>query len=301
MQCQTCNYELWNLSQPHCPECGTGFDLRDYRFTPGTVAFACPHCQHLHGGLGDSYLPSTDDQAQCLNCNAVMTVTDMSVIPMGDGPIHAEFGRYEPAPWIKRKQIGFWRAWWQTCVMALFDPQQLGKRIPQTHGFGDAYKFTTLTIFLSMVSTAVVGLVLVLLANSGMNQGPTAVQHWNQQVFAQLIQPFFSVLIPLFIVAIYAGPAHLLLRITGGCRKTFQTTANSFLYGQGTMIIGIIPLSTCSSGVGSIWALVSTILILTASQRISGLRATMAVLLPLILLFMCCLGSAAAMIAYVFP
>jgi hypothetical protein len=79
MKCKNCDYALWNLTEPRCPECGTGFDVQQYWFAPGSVIFKCPFCQHPHEGRDARGLPF--DAGKCEGCGQLLVVEQMAVQP----------------------------------------------------------------------------------------------------------------------------------------------------------------------------------------------------------------------------
>ncbi len=80
MRCRKCNYPLWNLSEPRCPECGERFDILSYWFEPGTVWFKCPYCGHKHTGRDSRGLPF--DAGKCEKCGQMLVVEQMQVEPV---------------------------------------------------------------------------------------------------------------------------------------------------------------------------------------------------------------------------
>src|ERR1700679_478827 len=86
MRCRKCNYSLWKLNRANCPECGTAFDWRTYRFRPNAIGLACPHCGHLHK---DSP-PSTATWITCHGCGKSVTAKAMQVVPLTADPRQAE-------------------------------------------------------------------------------------------------------------------------------------------------------------------------------------------------------------------
>jgi hypothetical protein len=300
MRCRTCNYALWNLNNPQCPECGTEFDLRSYRFTPGTVAFGCPHCGALHGGAGPNYLPAETDTATCQSCSQTMTVTNMAVVPLSDDAT-AESGM--TLPWEQRSELGLFTAWWKTCILTMTDPAQVGRSLSDSTSFWTAYWFAAMTYLLGgIVNAVVMGTcfgALYLAMSTGGPMGPGAPDP-NEMLFNAIVQVVmvpFSLLIPFFLVGITGGAAHLVLMITGARKSGFQTTAVTMLYGQGPMLLYLIP--ACGYYIGAVWALVATILILMRTQDVSGFRATLAMLILPILgtLFFCAiLGTVIALL-----
>jgi hypothetical protein len=80
MKCRKCDYPLWNLREPRCPECGERFDVLSYWFEPGTVAFKCPYCDHRHIGTDLRGMPF--DAGRCHGCGQMLVVEQMPVEPI---------------------------------------------------------------------------------------------------------------------------------------------------------------------------------------------------------------------------
>ena len=175
MKCTTCGYILLNLTTPRCPECGTPFDVRDYSFEPGTVAFACPHCGVLHVGHGERYIPATTDQATCDGCGQIMRVGDMRVVPVVDDwdPRYATSVRN--VPWENRGSIGCWQAWWRTLRLSLVKPRQLGRQIDAATSLGQGYVFAISCSLLAYIGTGLaLGLLLGILLGIGSSYAGTS-------------------------------------------------------------------------------------------------------------------------------
>lgn len=296
MRCRTCGYSLWNLPRPQCPECGTGFDLRTYRFVPGTVGFACPHCGHLHGGAGEHHIPSSEDQVLCLNCGRAINVVEMRVVPLTDDLSKADASSADLIPWEERKTLGFWPSLWRTIKLSMLDPKRLGESLHDGTRFVDGYFFAFWCNFVGALVNAFIfilfylGMMIFALATqpsstSGGSAGPVVVFGIN--IATQIFGLALTLVTPLLYVGITGGTAHLFLRYFGPNKAGFHRTAMSVLYGQGPMAIGVIPF--VGAYVGMVWTLVSVILILTRSQGVSGLKATIACLwFSLLLLVSCC-------------
>jgi hypothetical protein len=281
MHCQHCGYLLWNLPTPACPECGVGFDIRRYRFRPGTVAFACPHCGQLHAGMGDRYLPATTDQAQCRACGHSMTVASMRVVPLTDNPKDAEASAAEAPPWEERQHVGRLKSWWATCMMALGSPAELGRRIGPRSDWKSAYWFAVCTLVpgLAVHGLLLFGLfALMAVASSGRAAGFLSFLGRSALVIP-LVVLGTALVAPLVTVLLGAGAAHLFLRATGETRGGFGTTATCVLYGQAPLLFAAAPVcGMYLQFIWQIWALVVSILLLHQAQSVGGWRATLAML-----------------------
>jgi hypothetical protein len=79
MKCTKCDYSLWNLPEPRCPECGESFNVEDWTFESGTVRFHCNACDHPLMHRQPGYGP-----ARCSNCNEVIAWSDVRVMPVNE-------------------------------------------------------------------------------------------------------------------------------------------------------------------------------------------------------------------------
>lgn len=84
MRCPTCQYALWNLPTPTCPECGRGFTLDRWDFAhpdaPKDIRFACNAC----GAVLPGRLPG-DLPLDCPACRAPIDRQGAMVVPPGPG------------------------------------------------------------------------------------------------------------------------------------------------------------------------------------------------------------------------
>jgi hypothetical protein len=98
----------------------------------------------------------------------------------------------------------------------------------------------------------------------------------------------FFVILVLYVCA-WIVTTHVVLLMSGGCAFTLRRTAQAILYGGGASIVNIIP---CVGGIGgTVWWIVSAINMVSRGQRVSGKRASLAVLGAPILLTLCCFGG----------
>ncbi len=236
MRCQSCGYALWNLSEPRCPECGRGFDVRYFRFQPGTVVFDCPLCGQEHHGGGEFGLPAVVG-LDCEGCGQAIDVGQMRVRPIVNDLQEAEAGLALPLPWDERSQLGVARAWWGTFVLSLRRPTELGQRISIHCPFEDAVWFAITSHIIAwaagLVALAVVALVTGLVAEA---------IGW---VCAYTCIAGAAVLIwPAIATIIWALTVHAPLLLTGRTRSHIERTAAALCYAQGPIALfafGVIP------------------------------------------------------------
>src|SRR6188768_3322910 len=59
-------------------------------------------------------------------------------------------------PWIHRKQIGFYRAFWRTCEMATLRPRQFAREMNLAARLDDAVKFRRIAVLHALLPFGVV-------------------------------------------------------------------------------------------------------------------------------------------------
>ena len=309
MHCRVCGYTLWNLTQPQCPECGTPFDLRTYRFTPGSVAFACPHCNALHGGGGDAFLPATTDTAICCACGQSMVVTHMRVVPLTDDAA-ASSGLM---PWDDRASLGLFRAWGRTVKASMFAPTQLIRQLLPQSSIGSSLWFAILTYLFAALVQLIILLALLGIASAAIYfaSGPiaSALAHPGQQQASINVSGGWIVLgllgvglavpvavmtlsqvllMPLLVFLFITLPAHLYLMLLQRRVSCFRVTARAAFYAQGPMVLLAFPVcGMYCCEVLWIWPLITTIIMIAAAHRIHGGHATLAVLWFPVTLVLC--------------
>lgn len=108
MNCVRCQYLLWDLPEPRCPECGLDFDVTDYAFPKESVAFLCKHCGESYLGTSDQGLP-TPTRFSCTQCHAELDAASMPARPLKDDA-QGESVRLGTA-WERRRRIGYVRSY----------------------------------------------------------------------------------------------------------------------------------------------------------------------------------------------
>ena len=278
MQCQRCGYALWNLSKPQCPDCGASFDIRDYRFSPGTVAFACQHCGYLHYGVGEHQLPTLDNQIFCQGCAQDIATCAMRVIPLVDDPESMLVLSHQMIPWQRVGQLGFFSAWGATLKMALAAPTQLIRRFTPEGVWSDAYTFALATTCVGILAHFFAAMAYRAL----LGQSAPVIITDSLRTVALLL---FSAVIPLVNVFILATPAHIVLIWTGDVRYDLHATLRSVLYGHAAMVLIALPFDVfIAFAVAQIATVVVSSRILMHAQGVSSPRVFLAIMIiPLLL------------------
>jgi predicted RNA-binding Zn-ribbon protein involved in translation (DUF1610 family) len=283
MHCLHCGYALWQLTSSQCPECGTAFSLRQYRFKHHAVAFECPSCHERYPTRGLFGWPFQDDDEPCAQCGELMDAAHMPVVPLTDD-LDAAIA-FEAIPWTRRQEKGLLKAWWETTLMVWSRPQDLGRVMPVENVFAHAYWYAALTMLAASAVRAVWGTALTL-GMAALRANQMGTRFFDGQLFLELGQHalgvLFAFITPLIVVGLLGGVAHLILHWSGGTRARFNVTAATVLYAHAPLILLAVPFCDIA---WYIWMLVAAILIIQHAQRVSGLRATLAVLaLPVILI-----------------
>lgn len=264
MRCRSCDYPLWNLKTRQCPECGSQFRPSDYEFEPGAVKFLCPHCSFAYEGRSEHGRISPAEFT-CVGCGKTVHFDEMCVTP-AEGAAQTA-----PAvmPWLERRHRGMVGAFFHTVGLALVHPGRLMRGVPLSASTGESLVFALLVMGFALL----VGVVLPMLVMSGFMPlgafGSSGLFYAGYFV-AQGVGVMVSVLL------IWPMVAHLVLRWTGGCRHSIDRTYQAFGYGAGANLVSAAPC--IGPYVGWLWWMVSAILMLREGQRVSGGRATLAVL-----------------------
>jgi predicted RNA-binding Zn-ribbon protein involved in translation (DUF1610 family) len=244
MRCIKCDYPLWNLDTPRCPECGAGFTLRHYRFRPYSVLFVCPLCGHEHVGAGPQYLPRLRGD-RCKGCGRTIDPFAMRVAAMSGDPGAIDAVYMRPVPWEDRS-IGLWRRWWDTFVMSVRRPRELAELITGVNGAGAALMYAVVAHGLAFALAALAGLVVFITDGHLAPARPFD----SSLVFAFAIAVTFavvgSVTWTMCAIPLWTMIADGLLRL-GGCRRGgFDITMAALSYAQGSVVLGgavLVPLA----------------------------------------------------------
>lgn len=104
MNCPHCQYLLWELPEPRCPECGRAYETTDFAFPPGAVHFLCRDCGQPYLGDDDVGLPRPRTFA-CVRCGGAVEAARMPVRCVTDG-VHGNPLRVG-TPWEHRCRVGY--------------------------------------------------------------------------------------------------------------------------------------------------------------------------------------------------
>lgn len=292
MRCLQCDYLLWNLEARTCPECGTDFAPSQYDFLPNSVRFICPGCrQEYFGTSARGHLEPSS--FQCVSCGRALAMDEMILAPAaGDVDPTTDWG----VPWLQRQRYGFMKSWWQTVARSFTKAGPMMAGLPDRSGWLPAWSFLITTTFIAMVGAMApmvlfIGVMAVGAGGGGPGLGPLSIIMASGVAFGLVLTPILTLL--------WALVAHLVLRmggpVRGGVRRTFQ----SICYASGVQLLNAVP---CVGGyVGPVWWIVSGILAVRSSQAVSGLRASVAVLIGPVLMVVVAVTGYIIMLAAMLP
>lgn len=135
---------------------------------------------------------------------------------------------------------------------------------------------------------------LMQLAIAIMTPGTSAARRPEVGVFAMMFLLFLPILLGVSLL-FWAALYHVVLRLLGAARHPFETTFRvvSYTYGA-TSLLQIFPV--CGGIIGFVYSAIVSIIGLTQAQDAPTGKATAAVLVPLVLMFVLMLMALAAVI-----
>ncbi|MBW7905675.1 MAG: hypothetical protein LC135_00800 [Phycisphaerae bacterium] len=279
MHCPDCEYPLWNLTSRVCPECGRAFRPSEFELLPNTVQFCCPGCMQVYYGTGANghLVPPEFD---CVTCGRHLHMDDMIVRPLSGPDVQAQ---PERVPWLDPGK-GWVPRWLATIGWALVRPVTLMRAAP-LRSLWPSVGFMAITAcvvqILALTPILLFPLMIGIMAAGGAaGRGGAAVGAMSAGL------GFFSLATLLaqgvFLLA-WGLAAHALLRLTGKTRAGASRTFQALCFSSGANIASATPC--VGLYFGWIWWLVSAVLMVREGQRVSGARASLAVLtLPVLAL-----------------
>ena len=283
MQCKKCGYHLWNIQGRTCPECGVEFSISDYDFVPNAIAFCCPHCKQDYYGT-DERGHLEPPAFECVQCANYVEMNQMIVRP-GQGYEHDKSTMQEH-PWENRDdQTNIFKGWFRTSIAAMLRPAELVKLPPDPNMRSGHWGFMAFNMFLSNLLG--VGLIFVVMMIVAMVASPSSAAGFGMGIgmlFGVTFGLTIGILINMGMVAIWGAVSHLCLKLLAQPQGDMTDTFRCVCYANGTTAMVAVPI--CGpyilSLVGSVWWIVSTILMMMQVHKTSGLKTSIAVLiLPL--------------------
>jgi hypothetical protein len=184
-------------------------------------------------------------------------------------------------PWDERETLGLWRAWWRTSVLMISSPTQTLQDASPDGAVGSSATFAGLSTLAGVGTTmAIQGVSMIgILAAAAVGKGGSVASGLGGavgMVFA-LAMTFFFFFGSVFI---NSGLDHLMLMLLGANPRSYSVTLRAQALSMGPYLVGLVPI--CGFYVFPIWSLVLRILALMHLHKTTAGKATLAVLVPVI-------------------
>jgi hypothetical protein len=187
-------------------------------------------------------------------------------------------------PWEHRHERGFFNAFVETLVMVLTKPGTAFRVMRTEGGLGEPLLYAIIGGGVGVIVWFIFSLALNsfgLLNPRETGFGPMVGMSVS---FVMLVWRLVAVAVAPFILG---GLVHLSLMLVGGANKAFETTFRVISFSQGsTAPLQLVPC--CGGLVALVWFLVASCIGVARAHEIDTGRATLAVLLPVIV---CCGGG----------
>jgi phage FluMu protein Com len=201
------------------------------------------------------------------------------------------YGTRPGLPWENKPQsVG---TWWETTKLCLMQPTYAFNIMRQYGGMGQPMVFCAIGLGFGVVGQMLWYLPLIIIggiAAGGNNAGGDEIAVMiGTQVVSQLVSAVFSVAIGSTVgLLIAAAIGHVCLMIVGGARQQYETTLRVIGYAQGsTAWLNVIPV--VGGLVAFVWLIVIEIIGFAQAHETTMGKAALAVLLPIIVCFVCLL------------
>ncbi len=280
MQCQECQYTLWNIRDRVCPECGTPYSIADYEFPANAVRYACPHCDQAYFGTTRSghLKPREFD---CVQCGAHIDMDDMIVRPADGSNMLRVHGRTE-FPWAMRRKRGFFASWSRTLSMGMARPGELGEKLPETGAIAAAWYATLTMLAYLLVGTFPFVLLTAIPMLMGRGGGVAGL---IGAILAFVLMPVGPLILVATVLPLWAGVSHLILLLTGPRERGFSATFQCACYTVGNNIAFALPcLAVYFFWLTIPWQITCMTIAVIKVQRVAIWRGVLAVVLPPLIL-----------------
>ena len=258
-----------------------------------TTEITCPFC-HFSKKIPENKIPVNAKQAICPQCNQKFEILplnkeappfaekeglnrDLNEVGLKSGSEPIRNG----APWENRSETGFAKGTYLTFKEALFSPSTFFRGLTFKDGIREPFAFGLL---IGAVGNMFGIFWPVLMMSGGLFPFGEAI---SSHLTVGLIFLIMVVAVPVGVTLsmfIYSAIIHLLLMIVGGGKNKFEATFRVVAYSQAAQVLDLIPV--VGSWIGGIWQLIIQVIGLREMHNISYLRAFMAFLLPVGIIFL---------------
>lgn len=196
-------------------------------------------------------------------------------------PASAPSGGRKRSPWEDRENLGFFTGLFRTLKEVLFTPSDFFRKMSVTGGLTEPLLFA---LIVGMTGLLFLSLWDILFYDSLQN---FMIQEFRAASDHGMLRDhglsYFSVLTPFsLIIALFlaSGALHLLLLMVRGARAGFEATFRVVGYSISPLVFLVMPV--CGMPITSLWIITLAIIGLREAHGISGGKAAVAVLFPLI-------------------
>jgi hypothetical protein len=216
---------------------------------------------------------------------AVTGLASGEVVPAGEGwPV-----------WENAAKVGWFTAWWQTTSEALFSPIQSFSKMRTTGGYGQPLIYAMVGGALGSITSSLFQGVISLFtsASAGGEEAAVGMAAMLCAIPLGLVMGLvFAAVAMLVAVFVGGGIVHLMLMLMGGANKGFEATCRAVAYSGGAInAMMVVPILGWLAAMT--WGWVVYVVAIKEAQKTDYLRATMAVLIPVVV----CCGVFVAIIA----
>jgi hypothetical protein len=212
-------------------------------------------------------------------------------------------GLGEPIPWERRREIGWWKAFWQTTKLASREPVKFFRTPPTEQGLWWPVLYGALAYTVGQVVLNL-GMAIALMIGGGV----TAIAMPEEPAIGLVFLGYgaffgvFGVLMTLVQAPMYgfvgimiaAGAAHGMLSLMKKNTGTFEDTVRAVAYANAPYVWSWIP--GCGMFIGWIWMIICETIGVRETHRIKTDRAVLAVVLYRALIFVLMVGGYVALI-----
>jgi hypothetical protein len=224
---------------------------------------ACPQC------LKPLQNPAA---RQCVFCGAALTPEQRE----GAAPDEA-------VPWERWREIGAWRAFYETTEAALMRPSVLFAAPRGSAGMGAPLVYGVLLGTVGYLALLVQAVVMALI-----DPDPPPGTNPAETLLGFVLMAAFTPLGALFVLFLEAAVTHLALVLLGAAPAGFDATFRVSAYSRATWLLFLAPV--CGCGAGIVWFVVVRIIGLAAAHGTGHGKAALAVLGPNLLCACCSVG-----------
>ena len=263
----------------NCPRCQQPL--------PEPVPRFCPNCGYDVQAVGEPVVPGGPETGGAYPPPPPPSLPPPP-LPGGIPPITG-------TPWERRDQIGFAAAFIETTQQVLTAPAAFFRSMPVTGGIGAPLLYAVIAGYIGHVASALYSFILQSTLGSSWQFGRGSDLERYLPMLSSgmglIFQILFGPLLLAIVLFIAAGIVHVCLMLLGGATNGFEATFRVVAYAEGTSVVRIVPV--CGDLIYIFYCLVVSIIGLSEAHRISGLKATAAVLLPVVLVCCCCAAGLA--------